>query len=259
VLIPAFIAAYARKDPEKVTLDVFPSYLSMMPNWRINFDGLSRFEAVQKVFRSVNIAHQYRSSYIVGSYTTNLYFDDSEDGVSRIRDLNSNYIPQYELNVVTINEQFSPLFNIDLNWKNSLTTRFEWKKNRTVTLNLANNQVADVRNNELIIGTGYRFDDVQVIVRTGGRQRALRSDLNLRLDFSIRDNKTISRKLIENVNQPVAGQKIFAIRTTADYILSDRFNLQVFFDHNIRDPFVATTYRTSETNFGFSLKFTLVQ
>lgn len=259
VLIPAFIAAYAKKDPEKVTLDVFPSYLSMMPNWRINFDGLSRFDAVQKVFRSVNIAHQYRSSYIVGSYTTNLYFDDSEDGISRIRDLNSNYIPQYELNVVTINEQFSPLINIDLNWKNSLTTRFEWKKNRTVTLNLANNQVADVRNNELIIGTGYRFDDVQVIVRTGGRQRALRSDLNLRLDFSIRDNKTISRKLIENVNQPVAGQKIFAIRTTADYILSDRFNLQVFFDHNIRDPFVATTYRTSETNFGFSLKFTLVQ
>jgi cell surface protein SprA len=259
VLIPAFIAAYSKKNPEKVSLDMFPSYLSMMPNWRINFDGLSRFDVVQKVFRSVNIAHQYRSSYIVGSYTTNLFFDDSDNGVSRIRDLNSNYVPQYELNVVTINEQFSPLINIDLNWKSNLTTRFEWKKNRTVTLNLANNQVADVRNNELIIGAGYRFDDVQVIVRTGGRQRPLRSDLNLRLDFSIRDNKTISRKLIEDVNQPVAGQRIFSIRTTADYILSDRFNLQVFFDHNIRDPFVATTYRTSETNFGFSLKFTLIQ
>ena len=60
VLIPAFIAAYTKKDPEKVTLDMFPSYLSMMPNWRINFDGLSRFELVQRVFRSVNIAHQYR-------------------------------------------------------------------------------------------------------------------------------------------------------------------------------------------------------
>ena len=259
VLIPSFIAAYTKKDPEKVTLDIFPSYLSMMPNWRINFDGLSRFELVQRAFRSVNIAHQYRSSYIVGSYTTNLYFDDAEDGISRIRDLNANFIPQFELNVVTINEQFSPLINIDLNWKNSLTTRFEWKKNRTVTLNLANNQVADVRNNELIVGTGYRFDDVQIILKTGGRQRPLRSDLNLRLDLSIRDNKTISRKLVEDVSQPVAGQKIFSIRSTADYVLSDRFNLQLFFDHSIRDPFVATTYRTSETNFGFSLKFTLVQ
>ena len=238
---------------------MFPGILSMMPNWRINFDGLSKFELVQRVFSSVNIAHQYRSTFTIGSYTTNLYYDEDEDGISRIRDLNLNFIPQYELNVVTINEQFSPLLNIDLNWKNSLTTRIEWKKSRTVSLNLANNQVADIRNNEFIIGTGYRFDDVQIILKTGGRRRPLTSDLNVRLDFSIRDNKTISRKLIEDVNQPVAGQRIFSIRTTADYVLSDRFNLQLFFDHNLNDPFVATTYTTSNTNFGFSLKFTLIQ
>lgn len=259
VLIPSFFAAYSRTDPEKVSLDMFPGILSMMPNWRINFDGLSKFDLVQRVFRSVNIAHQYRSTYTIGSYTTNLYYDEGEDGISRIRDLNMNFIPQYELNVVTINEQFSPLLNIDLNWKNSLTTRIEWKKSRTVSLNLANNQVADVRNNEFIIGAGYRFDDVKIELRSGGRQRSLSSDLNVRLDFSIRDNKTISRKLIEDVNQPVAGQRIFSIRTTADYVLSDRFNLQLFFDHNLNEPFVATTYTTSNTNFGFSLKFTLVQ
>ncbi|MFO7851228.1 MAG: cell surface protein SprA [Bacteroidota bacterium] len=259
VLIPAFLAAYSKTDPERVSLDMFPGVLSMMPNWRINFDGLSKFELVQRVFRSVNLAHQYRSTYTIGSYTTNLYYDEGEDGISRIRDLNMNFIPQYELNVVTINEQFSPLLNVDLNWKNSLTTRIEWKKSRTVSLNLANNQVADVRNNEFIIGAGYRFDDVKIELRTGGRQRSLSSDLNVRLDFSIRDNKTISRKLIEDVNQPVAGQRIFSIRTTADYVLSDRFNLQLFFDHNLNDPFVATTYTTSNTNFGFSLKFTLVQ
>lgn len=259
VLIPAFLAAYSKTNPEKVSLDMFPGILSMMPNWRINFDGLSKFELVQRVFRSVNIAHQYRSTYTIGSYTTNLYYDEGEDGISRIRDLDFNFIPQYELNVVTINEQFSPLLNIDLNWKNSLTTRIEWKKSRTVSLNLANNQIADVRNNEFIIGAGYRFDDVQIILRSGGRRRPLTSDLNVRLDFSVRDNKTISRKLIEDVNQPVAGQRIFSIRTTADYVLSDRFNLQLFFDHNLNDPFVATTYTTSNTNFGFSLKFTLIQ
>jgi len=259
VLIPAFIAAYSKTDPEKVSLEMFPTLLNMMPNWRINFDGLSRFELVQKVFRSVNIAHQYRSTYTIGAYTTNLYYNEEDDGISRIRDLDLNFIPQYELNVVTINEQFSPMINVDLNWKNSLTTRFEWKKSRTVSLNLANNQVADVRNNELIIGAGYRFDDVQIIINTGGSQRALRSDLNIRLDFSVRDNKTLSRKLIEDVNQAVAGQTIFSIRSTADYVLSDRFNLQLFFDHSLNDPFVATTYKTSNTNFGFSLKFTLIQ
>ncbi|MBN1108171.1 MAG: hypothetical protein JXA55_05350, partial [Bacteroidales bacterium] len=176
-----------------------------------------------------------------------------------IRDLQNNFIQQYEINVVTINEQFSPMINIDLNWKNNLTTRMEWRKSRTVSLNLTSNQIADARINELIVGAGYRFDDVQIVLRTGGGQRTLRSDLNLRIDLSIRDNKTIARKLVEDVNQPVVGQRVFTIGTTADYVLSDRFNLQIYADHTMNNPFVANTFPTSNTNFGFSLKFTLVQ
>jgi cell surface protein SprA len=174
--------------------------------------------------------------------------------------MQSNFLPMYEINVVSINEQFSPLINVDMNWKNSLTTRFEWRKSRTVSLNLTSNQIADARINELIVGAGYRFDEVQIILRTaGGGQRALRSDLNIRLDLAVRDNKTLARKLIENVNQPVVGQKVFTVGATADYILSDRFNLQIFADYSTTNPFVANTFPTSNTNFGFSLKFTLVQ
>jgi cell surface protein SprA len=259
VLIPAFIAAYTKSNPNTVGLNPFPSALRMMPNWRISFDGLSKFAFVQKVFRSINIMHQYSSTYQIGSFVTNMNYQLDGDGINRIRDLQNNYIQQYEIDVVTINEQFSPLINIDMNWKNSLTTRFEWRKSRTVSLNLTSNQIADARINELVFGAGYRFDNVQIILKTGGRQRALKSDLNLKLDLSIRDNKTLARKLVENVNQPVVGQKEFTIRTTADYVLSDRFNLQIFADHTINNPFVANTFPTSNTNFGFSLKFTLVQ
>jgi len=231
----------------------------MMPNWRINFDGLSKIEFIQRTFRSVNLMHQYRSTYQIGSYITNMRYEVDGSGITYIRDLQNNFIQQYEINVVTINEQFSPLINIDMNWKNSLTTRFEWKKSRTVSLNMTSNQIADARINELIFGAGYRFDNVQIILRTGGGQRALKSDLNLRLDLSIRDNKTVARKLVENVNQPVVGQKIFTIGASADYVLSDRFNLQIFADHSTNNPFVANTFPTSNTNFGFSLKFTLIQ
>ncbi|MCX6332721.1 MAG: cell surface protein SprA [Bacteroidia bacterium] len=259
VMIPAFIAAYTKSSPKKVTLETFPSALKMMPNWRLQFDGLSKFELVQRWFRSINISHQYRSTYQIGTYTTNLNFDGGINGLSSLRDLQNNFIQQYEINVVSINEQFSPLINIDMNWKNSLTTRFEWKKSRTVSLNLTSNQIADARINELIIGAGYRFDNVQIVIRTGGAQRAFKSDLNLRLDLSMRDNKTVARKLVEDVNQPVVGQKVFAAGLTADYVLSDRFNLQIFADHTMNDPFVANTFPTSNTNIGFSLKFTLVQ
>ena len=260
VLIPAFIAAYTKSNPNKISLETFPSAFRMMPNWRINFDGLSKFDFVQTVFRSINLTHQYRSTYQIGSYTTNLNYVPDEDGIIRLRDLQENFIQQYQIDVVTINEQFSPLINVDMNWKNSLTTRFEWRKSRTVTLNLTSNQVSDARINELIFGAGYRFDDVQLILKTmGGGQKALKSDLNLRFDLSIRDNKTLARKLVEDVDQPVVGQKVFSIGVTADYVLSDRFNLQVFADRSMNNPFVANTFPTSNTNFGFSLKFTLVQ
>ena len=250
---------YTTTDPNKVSLEDFPSALRMMPNWRINFDGLSKFAFVQKVFRSVDLSHQYRSTYSTGSFVTNLNFSPDASGISYLRDLQHDFVTQYEMNVVTVNEQFSPLINVDLNWKNSLTTRVEWKKSRTISLNLTSNQIADARSNEVVVGTGYRFDNVQIIIRTGGAQKALKSDLNVRLDLSVRDNKTLARKLVEDVNQPVVGQRVFTVGATADYILSDRFNLQIFADHTMNNPFVANTFPTSNTNFGFSLKFTLVQ
>jgi len=259
VLIPAFIAAYTKTNPNNVGLETFPSALKMMPNWRITFDGLSKFDFVQSVFRSISLTHQYRSTYQIGSFNTNLNYQLDENGINSIRDLQNNFIQQYDIDVVTISEQFSPLINVDMNWKNSLTTRFEWKKSRTVTLNLTSNQVADARINELIFGAGYRFDNVKIILKTGGVQRALKSDLNLRFDLSIRDDKTLARKLVEDVDQPVIGQKVFTLGVTADYVLSDKFNLQIFCDRTMNNPFVATTFPTSNTNFGFSLKFTLVQ
>ncbi len=259
VLVPAFLAAYTKRDPNKISLSPFPSMMHMMPNWRINFEGLTKFEAVRKVFNSVSLSHQYRSTYTIGSFNTSLYFDPDANGISIIRDLRSNFIPKYEINTVTINEQFSPFLNIDLGWKNSLTTRIEYRKSRTVTLNLTSNQVADIRNDEITVGAGYRFDNVAITLKSRAGQRALESDLNLRLDLSMRNNKTLARKLIEAVNQPVAGQKVFTLGATADYVLSDRFNLQIYADHTLNDPFVANTFLTSNTNFGFSLRFTLVQ
>lgn len=259
VLIPAFYSAYTKTNPNKVDLATFPSAFRMMPNWRVTFDGFSKFEFVKKLFRSVNITHQYRSVYQIGSFTTNLNYPLDGNGINNIRDLQKNFIQKYEINVVTVSEQFSPLINVDMNWKSNLTSRFEWRKSRTISLNLTGNQITDNRINELVLGAGYRFDDVQIILKTAGGQKALKSDLNIRLDLSIRDNKTVARKLIEDVNQPVAGIKVFTIGATADYVLSDRFNLQLFADHTMNNPFVANTFPTSNTNFGFSLKFTLVQ
>lgn len=53
VLIPAFLAAYGGRDPNKVSLATIPSILQMMPNWRITFDGLSNLEFVKRFSKAL--------------------------------------------------------------------------------------------------------------------------------------------------------------------------------------------------------------
>jgi len=249
VLISAFLAAYGNKDPEKVTLKTFPSIWDMMPNWRITYDGLSRIEFFKKYVNNITINHAYRSSYNIGQYISNAFEDVG------FMDTQLNFIPAYDASSVSINEQFSPLFDLNTDWKNSLTTRIEFNRSRTLSLSTANNQVNEMSTKEIVFGAGYRFKEVQLIIN----QKEYKSDLNARADFSVRDNRTVIRKLSEDSDQITAGQRIISIKTTFDYVLSDRFNLRFFFDQRINKPFISLSYPTSNTNIGFSVRFTLVQ
>jgi len=260
VIIPAFIAAYTGKDPDKVSLDPFPGYTSMMPNWRLTFDGLSRIGFLTDYIRSSSITHSYSSTYNVNSYITNFGFiADESDGLSYIRDIQNNFIPELQINTVSIRENMSPLLGIDIGWQNSLTTRMEFRKSRLLALSLSNNQLTESLNNELIIGAGYRFNAVPL--RFG--EQSFESDLNLRFDLSIRDNKTIIRYLaLTNtfeVDQITSGDRLFKIMITADYLLSSRFNLQLFFDRTMNKPHTSRSFLRVDTNAGFSLRFTLTE
>jgi cell surface protein SprA len=256
VLIPAFLAAYANRDPYRIGLDALPSILDILPNWRVTFDGLGRLDFFKKYFRSITLSHAYRSTYDIGAYKTNLNYSDIES----IRGLNYNFLPEYDIAAVALNEQFSPLINFDLVWKNGITSRFEMKNSRTLSLSLSNNQLTEIVNNAIVVGTGYRFNNLKFSIKTGGSKKELKSDLNLRADVEIRDNVTVMRKVLEATNEPTAGQRIITIKLTADYVLSDRFNLRIFFDRMVnKQPYIARTFPTYNTNAGFSLRFTLSQ
>lgn len=263
VLIPAFIAAYGGKKTGNVPLKDIPSFLEMLPlpNWRVTFDGLSKLAFVKKFAKNVSIGHSYKSTYNVGSYLSNPDFfisADIETGLSNLRDLQNNFIGPNEINSVSINEQFGPLVNVDITWKNSLLTRFELRKSRNVILSLSSYQVTETSNNDIVIGSGYKFKDVQFIIKSGEGQRSFKSDLNLTADVSIRDNKVIVRKL-DGVAQAAQGQNVVTVKFAADYNLSESFNLRFFYDRIVNNPFTSLSYRTANTNIGFSVRFTLVQ
>ncbi len=262
VLIPAFLAAYGNKDAGKVSLNPLPGVLSMLPNWRLNFDGLSKIEFIRRYFRSVNLSHSYRSTYTVGSFISNPFYSEIASGYVHpdARDESNNFLPQKDIASVSINEQFSPLISVNMNWINSLTTRMEYKKSRTMTLSLANKQLTEIASSEWVAGIGYRFEELPLIFNLpGGTQTSLNSDLNVSANFSLRDNRTVIRKLEEDVDQITAGQRVLKIDLALDYVMSDRFNLRFFFDRVVNKPFVSLSYPTANTNVGFSVRFTLAQ
>jgi cell surface protein SprA len=259
VLVPAFLAAYQGTDPYKVSLGLFPSIKYIRPNWRIQYEGIiSKIPAFNKIMKSFNFTHSYRSSYTVGSFLTNLNYMTMDDGFSYIRDIQNNFLPAYEFNSVSINESFSPLLNMDITWINDLTTKAEIKRSRSMALSFANNQLTEVLSNEYIFGLGYRFNRMDLIIKTKSSQQSYSNDLTLRADLSFRKNKTVLRRLVEDTDQLTAGQNAITIKTTADYMLSDRFQLRVYFDKVINQPFVGS-FDTSNTNFGVSFRFTLAQ
>jgi len=238
VVIPAFVAAYTNKDPNKVTLNSMPDISHIQPNWRITYDGLSRINLFKKYIKTFEISHAYNSTYQIGSFISN-----------------SSGAEKYQISSVTINEQLNPLIQFNIVWANSLSTRAEVKKGRILNLSSANSQLIESRTNEWVIGLGYRIDKLNINIGN----KAFSSDVNLRCDLSIRDNLSIIRKYEEAVDQLTAGQKVVTAKFTADYALSDKFTMQLYYDTNVTNPYIQLSYPMATTNFGLSFRFTLTQ
>ncbi len=255
VLIPAFLAAYSNRDPNQVTLNAIKSILQIMPNWQVRFDGLGKIPALQEVVNSIVMNHSYRSTYSIGSFINNPFFvADTINGVPITTDLQGNFMVEQSINTVSLNENFSPLIDLNMDWKNSLTTRIEYRRSRTVAMNMANTQVNEVNSGEFVVGAGYRFNAVPIVIN----QREFNSDLNVRLDLSMRNNRTVIRKLEDlSGSEITAGQQIFSLKATADYMLSDKFTVRAFYDQRLTTPYISNSYPNANYNVGFSLTFTL--
>lgn len=255
VLIPAFLAAYSGKDPNTITMNAVKSILDIKPNWQVRFDGLGKIEALQQYLKSVVVNHSYRSTYSIGSFINNpFYLFDTINGVPIATDLQGNFMVEQNINTVSINENFSPLFGLNMDWVNSLTTRIEYKRSRSVAMNMANTQVNEVNSAEFIVGAGYRFNQVPLIIN----QKEFNSDLNVRVDFSMRNNRTVIRKLEDlSGSEITAGQQIFSLKASADYMLSDKFTIRAFYDQRLTTPYISNSYPNANYNVGFSMTFTL--
>lgn len=271
VVILSFFDAYTGKSTKNLNKNsLFPKV--PMPNWNINYDGLSRLDILKPIFKSVVLSHGYRSTMSMGSFANNQAFGsgiNDNNFFSPSRNPNGDFVAKYVINTVSITESFSPLIKVNMNFVDKgkfkgLGANVELKRDRTITLSSNVPQVMEMKGNELNIGTNYTYPNLQ-INRIKIQGKPLKSDLQLSITLSIRQNQTSLHKI--NVDpltggeyqysQPTNGQNVIAIKSSLTYTLSQNINIRVFYDRTINKPVISNSFPTQTTNAGVSLRFVI--
>jgi cell surface protein SprA len=252
VLLPSFLAAYSGQDAGKVSTGVFRDV--PLPNWIIKYTGLMRYKFFKDKFKRFSLQHQYKASYNINSYRSNFEYDQNpnaqdNNGVGNFQ--NKNIISN-----INLTENFSPLIRIDMEMKNSIKILAEVRKDRTLNLSFDNNLLTEVKGNEYILGLGYRIKDVTINSSLADNaQNVIRSDINIKCDFSLRKNETIVRYLDYDNNQLGGGQNIWTVKLTADYAFSKNLTAIFFYDHSFSKAVISTAYPLTNIRSGFTLRY----
>ena len=267
ILIPAFIAAYTGKNAQAISLSPFPK--NPMPNWRVDYTGLTRVGIFKDIFQSITISHAYQSMYAITNYSNSLEFSDPEKlRIDRkIEDYNRSYfgsvvdgrrLPVYVINQVLISEQFAPLIGINVRTKSRLTANLQYKTKRDVALNISNSQITELNSKDVSLEVGFTKTNMKLPFKSQGRRIVLKNDLTFRLNATIGDTRTIQRKIGE-LNIITNGNINFQLRPNVSYTVNQKLTVQLYFERNINEPLISNSSRRATTRFGAQVRFSLAQ
>ena len=140
--------------------------------------------------------------------------------------------------------------------KNNMTTNFEYRKSRALSFSLANSQLAQLKEEAVVVGFGFRTTKFRFPFGLFSGIK-MNNDMNFKLDFSLRDIKTVIYRADVEDAEVSSGAKNITVNPSIDYVLNQRFNITMFYSGNITQPYTSQTFNTSFSNFGVSLRFTL--
>ncbi|MFT3946917.1 MAG: cell surface protein SprA [Agriterribacter sp.] len=274
VLIPSFLAAYTGKSADKISLiktgnsnvtsNPFSGYLPK-PNWNLTYNGLSRINALAKIFTSFSIRHGYSSTLSMNSFSSNLNYDDLwKLGYPSFIDTTSgSFIPYFLIPNITIQEQFAPLIGVDASFTNQLSVRMEYIKSRTLTLSLTDYQVSEIKSTGFTTSASWRLTKVNLpfrinFLKKGGDGKTT-SDIKFSFDFSLRDDITSNSYLDQTTSYTTSGQKVILISPSVDLVLSNRIQLKFYYDQQRSIPYISTSSPTVTTKAGVTVNVSLAQ
>ena len=259
VLLPSFLAAYSGEKSNKISLAAFRNI--PIPNWTLKYTGLMRNKWFKKRFKRFSLTHGYNASYTINQFRTNLDYvgaDPNLDYASQTpdtKDQSGNFKAETLYSNVNLVEQFSPLLKVDMEMKNSIKLTAEIKKDRSLSLSFDNNLLTEIQGDEYIFGLGYRIKDLRIRSKLAGPRNIIKSDLNMKADVSMRNNKTIIRYLDLDNNQVSAGQTIWSMRYAADYAFSKNLTAIFYFDYAFSEYAISTAFPQTTIRSGFTLRY----
>ncbi|MBK8952423.1 MAG: cell surface protein SprA [Chitinophagaceae bacterium] len=270
VVIPAFIAAYTKRDPFTVNLiknsnpnlraNPFSGIIPK-PNWTVTYNGLSRVSGMDKIFTNFTLRHGYHSTFSMNSFNTALLFTDPfRVGYPYFRDtLTGNFIPYFLIPNLTIQEAFDPLIAVDMTFTNQLSVSFEYRKSRQLSLSLIDYQLAENHSKEITFNFNWRRKGVPLIKKLPFMKGKMDNDVTIRIDFSLRDDATANSKLDQGTSFGTAGQKVIRIAPSIDYVINNRVSMKFYFEQNRNIPKISNAFPITNTRGGVQVRISLAQ
>ena len=263
VLIPAFMAAYSGKDANKVDLNPFPGFKSILPNWRVTYDGLMRIPFFKRTFKSFNLTHAYQCVYNVGQFSSFTDWVTIGDGLGFTQDvLTGGAIPSSPYNIasITLTEKFAPLIGFNATLFNDITINAQYDDQRTLTLNSSAGQLVEASSQSFTLGGSYKIANFNKVLKLKTQQQNVNNDLTFNLNVKMSSNTALIRKIESNTAQATSGTRTWSVNFTANYVVSKRITMGAYFDYQTNMPLVSTTsYPTTSSNYGLSINMSLVK
>ena len=298
VMVPAFLAAYTGKRASTSPLDIFPAMTRILPNWSLNYKGLSNLPWVRDALKSVTLTHSYKSVYAVGSYNSYsswLQCMGASDMGFVENTTTGDYTPSsmYDISTVSINEGFSPLIGLNVTMQNDMTFKLEYRKTRVLTLSMTAAQINESSSDDIVFGWGYKINDFKFSSIFGSKKRgksgssktkggnskdneqttnrnnnsSSRSSrnnfahtLNLRFDFSLRNQDAITRNIQTSLSEATQGNLAVKTSFMADYTMSRYVTMSLYYNRQRTQPLLSSSaYPTITQDFGLNMKFSLTR
>ena len=255
VLIPAFKAALEGKSAKQLGNPTKAG--TPLPNWKLVYSGLRNIPIVNSQFSKFDILHSYVSTFTMSGVQSSIdYYNRDLNNAETAYDSNGNRYNPYTFTQVGYVESFYPLIGVDVTMRNNMQFRFNYNRDRTYMLGLVNTTLTEEAGNEYVVGYGYILKDLKIRLNYKGKARDVKSDLNMRADLSMRDSKTTITNILIDDSQITGGQKIFSLKLSADYNMSQNLNLKFFYDQMMTKYKISTAFPLSTVRAGITATLT---